>query len=471
MEGNLAGVHRGYLGTVIAVAEDTVTLLLDKTMEVVVIFRTFLETHLAQHVASLTSHHPAPDIDISYVPEDFDDVMPGDIASVVTGQYHGSIGLIDWISATDGWMGIVARIKGHDKDDTADETALIVHSAEVVISKPSQTLTYSREKGYDVTIGDTLHIVELVSDSNGHVVNIPIPLCMKVAEFSPAQVTRSIGLDIWIVGGDKKGFRATLRVSIINPVWCPFMGTPTLKCGSTNFVPSGCLLLSFVTKLTLPSSGILLDGTVLEGRQLEQLKALQVQSFIAQEDTSQGRTPSPEPSSSVLQNDSEGDGWKITPEDFVQSSQPAFDKGSISWLFDDTFCDFSRHYLSFNISAAFGGGRFTRRIMRTACPDRFCGGAGPAPPGCVSLSATSNHSGRGIKHYNVPARCLTPASPMTKGQFILVLRGDLKGRFCQVVRWVRKEKKAMVLPSVASSSRDNCITLSAEDICLATPFI
>jgi ribosomal protein L24 len=31
----LAGVHRGYLGTVIAVAEDTVTLLLDKTMEVV----------------------------------------------------------------------------------------------------------------------------------------------------------------------------------------------------------------------------------------------------------------------------------------------------------------------------------------------------------------------------------------------------------------------------------------------------
>jgi hypothetical protein len=214
----------------------------------VVIFRTFLETHLAQHVASLTSHHPAPDIDISYVPEDFDDVMPGDIASVVTGQYHGSIGLIDWISATDGWMGIVARIKGRDEDDTADETALIVHSAEVVISKPSQTLTYSREKGYDVTIGDTLHIVrgehhgltgvvrtidlakakvELVSDSNGHVVrsyfrflwdntdvlqvNIPIPLCMKVAEFSPAQVTRSIGLDIWIVGGDKKGFRATLR--------------------------------------------------------------------------------------------------------------------------------------------------------------------------------------------------------------------------------------------------------------------
>ncbi|KIJ05576.1 hypothetical protein PAXINDRAFT_21183 [Paxillus involutus ATCC 200175] len=71
----LAGVHRGYLGTVIAVAEDTVTLLLDKTMEVVVIFCTFLETHLAQHVASLTSHHPAPDINISYVPEDFDDII------------------------------------------------------------------------------------------------------------------------------------------------------------------------------------------------------------------------------------------------------------------------------------------------------------------------------------------------------------------------------------------------------------
>ncbi|KIJ06250.1 hypothetical protein PAXINDRAFT_20549 [Paxillus involutus ATCC 200175] len=425
----LAGVHRGYLGTVIAVAEDTVTLLLDKTMEVVVIFHTFLETHLAQHVASLTSHHPAPDIDIFYVLEDFDDVMPGDIASVVTGQYHGSIGLIDWISTTDGWMGIVARIKGRDEDDTADETALIVHSAEVVISKPSQTLTYSREKGYNVTIGDTLHIVrgehhgltgvvrtidlakakvELVSDSNGHV---------KVAEFSPAQVTRSIGLDIWIVGGDKKGFHATLRGVNCKSCLVSIHGYPNLE----------------VRKHQLcTDSSILLDGTVLEGRQLEQLKALQVRSFVAQEDTSQGRTPSPKPSSSVLQNNSEGDGWKITPEDFVQSSQPAFDKGSISWLFDNTFCDFSRHYLSFNISAAFGGGCFTRQIMRTACPDHFCGGAGPAPPGCVLLSAMSNHSGRGIEHYNVPARCLTPASPTTKGQFILVLRGDLKGRFCQV---------------------------------------
>ncbi|KIJ08574.1 hypothetical protein PAXINDRAFT_18310 [Paxillus involutus ATCC 200175] len=74
----LAGVHRGYFGTVIAIAEDAVTLLLDKTMEVVVIFRTFLETHLAQHMAFLM--RTIPDIDIYYVLEDFDDVMPGDIA-------------------------------------------------------------------------------------------------------------------------------------------------------------------------------------------------------------------------------------------------------------------------------------------------------------------------------------------------------------------------------------------------------
>jgi hypothetical protein len=34
---------------------------------------------------------------------------------------------------------------------------------------------------------------------------------MKVAEFSLPQLTHSIGREVWIIGGPKKGYRATLR--------------------------------------------------------------------------------------------------------------------------------------------------------------------------------------------------------------------------------------------------------------------
>jgi hypothetical protein len=154
--------------------------------------------------------------------------------------------------------------------------------------------------------------------------------------------------------------------------------------------------------------------------------------------------------------------WLRTPTNFLCP-------GTIGWLFDDNFCDFSRHHLSFNIGVGFAGGSFMKRVMRTACLDRFCGGAGPALPGYVSLSATSNHSGRGIEHHNVPARFLTPATPTAKGQFVLVLQGELRGRFCQVFRWIRKERKVVVPSVVAEDSEDCYITLSADEVCLATP--
>jgi hypothetical protein len=33
---------------------------------------------------------------------------------------------------------------------------------------------------------------------------------MKISDYSPPKVTDSIGRDVWMIGGNKKGFRATL---------------------------------------------------------------------------------------------------------------------------------------------------------------------------------------------------------------------------------------------------------------------
>jgi hypothetical protein len=108
-------------------------------------------------------------------------------------------------------------------------------------------------------------------------------------------------------------------------------------------------------------------------------------------------------------------------------------------------------------------GRYIKRVMRTG-PDRFSNAEGLAPPGCIALSVSPNHGGSSLEYHHVPARFLSPASPTSSKDYVLVLRGDLQGQFCKVVRWIRKEKKAEVRASIQSQQS---IVLPADDVCLA----
>ncbi|KAF9233647.1 hypothetical protein BU15DRAFT_66401 [Melanogaster broomeanus] len=388
----IAGIHRRSIGTVICNAKDTATIILNDNLDVVVIFSTFLETHLPQHVASLISAPPGADIHASHPSEqDLDEVMLGDLVTVIKGNYNGMLGTVDWISPDDGWMWIMAQYwKG---GDITDQSSVIVHLDEVMVSKLARLLTFSKEKGYDVTVGDTLQIVrgnlhgtvgivrcvdfakavvELISDVDGCPIAIAIPLCTKVSEFSLPIVPSSVGRDIWIIGGEKKGFRATLR---------------SLNRQSSVVSLPGYYSLEVKNKDLCTDLGILLDGTVLKGERLERFKP-----------QSRDQTPphSPKMSSSTIGNNGDGDdAWKLTTDNVImQPLQPVIDTGVVGWLFDDNFCDFSQHHLSFNIGVGFAGGSFIKHVL---------------------LSTTSNHSGRGIEHHNVPARFLTPASPTAKG--------------------------------------------------------
>jgi hypothetical protein len=240
------------------------------------------------------------------------------------------------------------------------------------------------------------------------------------------------------------------------------------------------------------SAGIRGDGTALSGNLLMQFKSLRKCSFIV-ETTPRNRTPPPFPKASSStanegegnQEDGEGDSaWEIGPEDILQLMQPTqlvinmgnffrcpciiclqfSNPGCVKWLYDDSFCDFSRHHLSFNINVRFTAGSFSRRVMYMMCPDHFCGPNGPAPAGHVSLTVMSNHSGGGIQYHNVPASFLTPANPTRKGEVVLVLQGALQGRYCSVFQWKRKERL-----TVLDSAEHGRVTLSAGDVCLATP--
>ena len=70
-----------------------------------------------------------------------------------------------------------------------------------------------------------------------------------------------------------------------------------------------------------------------------------------------------------------------------------------------------------------------------------------------------------MEYHFILARFLKPAAPYAEDQFILVLQGDLQGQFCQVIRWIRKEKKVVITPVM----QNECIVVEAEDVCLAFP--
>ncbi|KAG8216759.1 hypothetical protein J3R82DRAFT_6997 [Butyriboletus roseoflavus] len=140
--------------------------------------------------------------------------------------------------------------------------------------------------------------------------------------------------------------------------------------------------------------------------------------------------------------------------------------GSIEWLFDDQFCNFICHQLCFNIGIGYQAGNYSKQVMHTTCLDCFSNHDGQAPPGCVSLYVFGNHIGAAMKYHHVPMCFLTPASPTTKDQLVLVLQGDWRGSFCRVIRWIRKEKKAVVT-LIDPSSSNQVTVFPAEDICLA----
>lgn len=90
----------------------------------------------------------------------------------------------------------------------------------------------------------------------------------------------------------------------------------------------------------------------------------------------------------------------------------------------------------------FKGGSFINRVARTTCPDRFCGGAGPAPEGSVSVTVPGHNRGSGLQHHNIPAGFLKPALPTGSGsgKYALILVGDHAGEIHPIMKYRRKKE-------------------------------
>ncbi|KAI6095592.1 hypothetical protein F5141DRAFT_1068212 [Pisolithus sp. B1] len=337
--------------------------------------------------------------------------------------------------------------KGKGKEDVLvdeenpapSQTVVAMNVSDLRIERPPNTLTFTKDKGYNVAVGDTVEVVrgqwcdsqgivkavdltkaslDIVHPMDGVQINVPITFSRKIMEHFEHGLSKFVGCDVWVIAGNKKGSRAMLHTIGRMSSWVGLFGQPIQLKNNQIATPSGMLL----------------DGTLLPPQLQRALKALHSQSFITPVvPRSVTPLPSPGPSNAGL-----SDAWTITPADITQTQTP--DYGDVPWLFEPNFCDFKSFHLGFNVSIGFTQVSLGKCIVRMVCPDRFTGQNGSAPPGSICVTVTGHNAGSAIQHLTIPARYLMPANPTGKNQLCLILKGPQAGQVVRVKKCQRASK-------------------------------
>ena len=242
--------------------------------------------------------------------------------------------------------------------------------------------------------------------------------------------------------------------------------------------------MSVGTSNTHPRTGVLLNSAILPPAQLQTLIFLHKQLFVTIPVPPHTATPPLSPSEIPQEGP-----WIITSDDITTPPeglwspddipQPSISKvhdapeygmsfslilsyfievgiGNVPWLFQDDFCDFASVHLGFNVSVQFTQVSLGKHVIRTVCPNQFCGKDGLVPPGSVTIMVTGHNKGSGIQHLVIPSRFLTPASPAGKNHLCLVLKGAKAGRVMQIRECRRKTTQVVMEEGNIFSFSDIC---------------
>ncbi|KAI6111070.1 hypothetical protein F5141DRAFT_1063453 [Pisolithus sp. B1] len=327
----IAGPFCRETGYVVALHERTLVLVVmqpDKTSDNIEVSKFVVQSQLPEHILSLGPEDNEPRL---VHPLPGDEALPGDLVRTHCGPYTGRTGIIEWISS-DGKVWVFMHGKGKGKEDVlADEenpapsqTVVAMNVSDLHIEQPPNTLTFTKDKGYNVAVGDTVEVVrgqwhdsqgivkavdltkaslDIVRPTDRVQINVPITFSCKIMERFEHGLSKFVGRDVWVIVGNKKGSRAMLRT----------IGRMSSWIGVTP-------------------------------------------------------PPSPGPSNAGL-----SDAWTITPADITQTQTP--DYGNVPWLFEPNFCDFKSFHLGFNVSVGFTQVSLGKCVVRMVCPDRFTGSA------------------------------------------------------------------------------------------------
>ncbi|KAI6011344.1 hypothetical protein EDC04DRAFT_2609931 [Pisolithus marmoratus] len=350
-------------------------------------------------------------------------IQPGDFIHVTSGPHKGLCSTLHWYSSCEILITPSTlqqadpdnlRDKGKSKaqepevpsgdgdiDEGSDLVQVSVSMDEALIIPPS-TLQFSRERGYDVTIGDCVRVV--------HGPAVDIEGLVHSVDFFCLMMVRC--------------FCIKLENHSLHDIECQV----------------GCELKNTAV---ITEFGMCLNGAILDSTRMAAFIELRQKSFVwtaPRSATPPMSTvdPSAEPGPSTLACDP----WvshpdDITPRPLNELVQANVDYRCVPWLFNNNFCDYANWHVCLRVGMSYNCGSLLKRVVRTMVPDRFSTvvhGHGLAPPGHVSVTVTSSTVSANIEHHFIPVRDLTPANPRSAGQYCLILHGKLVGQ----IHWVKK---------------------------------
>ncbi|KAG1879015.1 uncharacterized protein F5891DRAFT_991511, partial [Suillus fuscotomentosus] len=410
-------------------------------------------------------------------PTESKSIEVGDYIEVRAGEHLGKRGIVEWfpIGGISLWFLCQNYIStGDDEESSVKLQRIRVPATMVQRAYIPSTLKYTKEKGYDIRPGDVVRVVRgpeyqtkgvvqsvdfpnarlnLLSDVDRSLINVPIRFVMKICNTSLDSFNNVIGQEVFIIAGARKGYRATLYGLALDTCSIAVHGqartTLKLKDIATRSItppPEKTVLAPSITPSPVDSS----SSAVTAPSRSSMWDVWSANSAIDIADKSPVT-----PSSSMF------DPWTVNVEDNIDASTEEL-PGPLSWLIGKEFSSLlTMYHAVLKVSLRFMNGRLHNRFVSTACPDPFLGDNGPTPEGSVAAFCTSSNFGGALQHYHIPAKDLSPAPPRKKNQECLVLDGTSRGQIITIVKCNIKKMTAELAITPRSSS-----TLRFDQMCL-----
>ncbi|KAG2746206.1 hypothetical protein P692DRAFT_20738644, partial [Suillus brevipes Sb2] len=164
-------------------------------------------------------------------PPDSESIEIGDNIRILDGPHTGKFGIVTWIATGSKYL-LFRDICA--EDDTVINGGLSSISVPIAIvqrTNLTQTLQYTKERGYDVRPGDAVSVIRgpeyqaqglvhsinfpnacltLSCDGDRSLVTVPIRFVAKIRNTNLDAFRNDIGKEVFIIKGNQKGYRATL---------------------------------------------------------------------------------------------------------------------------------------------------------------------------------------------------------------------------------------------------------------------
>ncbi|KAG2151042.1 uncharacterized protein EDB93DRAFT_1249538 [Suillus bovinus] len=386
----VAGSYMGLEGHIVQISDDMFHVCQDVSKEEVLISRYYVDRRPLHHMLqtwlpSLQHLEPLPEAE---------SIQIGDHIEVLAGPHFKKCGIVEWIAmkGTMLWFWDTnPLLVGDDVEPSVGPSRICVPVTIVQRTKLPTTIIFTKERGYDVKAGDMVSVAHrpeyqrrgvvqsvdfpnacltLLSDGDHTLVEVPITFVTKRRNVNLDSFNKFIRQEVFIVGGDLKGYRATLA-----PDTCTIavhgQARTTVRCRDV-----------------VTSYGMRLNGVILEGLEMISFCEIRRRSYTTTTAPQRSVTPPPERIPSTLPaNNLSWASWSFNPEDIAdrpplhvtphtseynpwvvnpEDTQDEIDTGaeklsdnvSLPWLMGKEYSSmFLLHHVVLKVSVRFMGGR------------------------------------------------------------------------------------------------------------------